>query len=101
MIKTIRNYFKRRKQQRLEQERLRREQRRKYFLDLHYQCVRNARELRARINTVKNLSANAKGETAGETRKLRQWWKDRLSWIESKIAEEEFYSEYYQNLSES
>lgn len=101
MIKFIKKYFRRRKERRLEQERLRREQKRKFLLELHYQCVRNARKLRAQINTVQSLASNAKGETSGETRKIRQKWKDRLTWIESKILEEEFYVEHYLNLSKS
>lgn len=101
MLSKISNYFRKRREARLERQRKLLEAQRQEYLQLHYQCNRNLLYLRSQLPTLNMRKSHAKGETSGETRKIRERIKSRIDWITSKIAEEEFYSNYYLKLSKA
>lgn len=62
------------------------------------QSLNNVRYIKATINTLNSRANFAKGDTAGETRKIRANIRERLKWYESKLKEEQAMVEYYSSL---
>jgi len=65
------------------------------LIDLKRITITNARYLRSYLNVLRSVSFTTKGASAAETRKKRQWAKDKIKWVETKLKEEEAMEIYF------
>lgn len=68
------------------------------FREYLTQCLNNVRYIKATINTLRSRANFAKGDTAGETRKIRANIRKKIEWYEGKLEEEQGMVEYYSSL---
>jgi len=68
------------------------------FQEYLTQSLKNVRYIKATLNTLRSRANFAKGDTAGETRKIRANIREKLKWYEGKLEEEQGMVEYYSSL---
>ena len=74
------------------------QERRILFPELMTQSINNVRYLKAYINTLRGNIHCMKGNSAGETRQIRENAKSKLKWLELKLEEEIIHAHYYARL---
>lgn len=77
------------------------DEKKQWYISLSNQAFRNSLSLQSRLPTLNGISKNIKGDTAGETRKLRAFYREQIEKVENRIEEEKFYVDHYKNLAKS
>lgn len=89
-------------QKHLEQRKLDQVQKQKdELIDLRLITIKNVSYIKSYLNVLNSNIKTSKGNNAAETKRKREWIRNKINWLENKLVEEEGMVTYYDSVLSS